>query len=252
MQGTYKFRLYPKKEDEKKLLSVLEICRLLYNSFLAIWNDSEKIPSRYKLQAMLPKMKEEKEGLKKKGRKVGKLRYKKYGQFKSFILNQSGFKVTKTGNRLDKLRISKIGVGLDMGIKSFLTDSDGRQIENPKFYKRTLERIRIEQRKRSRTKKGSKNRAKQIVRLAKLYQKLTNQRDDFLHKLSKLSLVRLINPFMLANCSLYLISYSFHAFFNAHFLLLPRVEISQCHFPFFHFFFSHEHGKRGIYGIGIR
>ncbi len=42
MQITYKFRLYPKKEDEKKLLSVLEICRLLYNSFLAIWNDSEK------------------------------------------------------------------------------------------------------------------------------------------------------------------------------------------------------------------
>ncbi len=101
-------------------------------------------------------MKEEKEGLKKRGRKVGKLRYKKYGQFKSFILNQSGFKVIKTGNRLDKLRISKVGVGLDMGLKSFLTDSDGRQIENPKFYKRTLERIRIEQRKRSRTKKGSK------------------------------------------------------------------------------------------------
>ncbi len=84
---------------------------------------------------MLPKMKEEKEGLKKRWRKVGKLRYKKYGQFNSFILNQSEFKVIKTGNRLDKLRISKIGVGLDMGIKSFLTDSDGRQIENPKFYR---------------------------------------------------------------------------------------------------------------------
>ncbi len=65
MQITYKFRLYPKKEDEKKLLSVLEICRLLYNSFLAIWNDSEKVLSRYKLQAMLPTMKEEHEGLKK-------------------------------------------------------------------------------------------------------------------------------------------------------------------------------------------
>ena len=34
--------------------------------------------------------------LKKKGKKVGKLRYKKYMQFKSFILNQSGFKVIKT------------------------------------------------------------------------------------------------------------------------------------------------------------
>ncbi len=48
----------------------IEICRLLYNSFLAIWNDSDKIPSRYKSQAMLPKMKEEKEGLKKVNTKI--------------------------------------------------------------------------------------------------------------------------------------------------------------------------------------
>jgi len=257
MQTTYKFRLYPKEEQEDKLLSVLEVCRLLYNSFLAIWNDSEKTPSRYELQAMLPAMKEEHEGLKKvnsktlqmvlfmlynnlkalrelkkKGRKVGKLRYKKYGNIKSFILNQSGFKVIKTGNRLDKLRISKVGdvpirahreiegkikqvivkqyksgewyalisvdrevsvvtrtiekvIGLDMGIKFFLSDSDGRQIENPKFYKKTLKRLRIEQRKLSRKKKGSQNRKKEILRLAKLHQRLTNQRDDFLHKLSR-------------------------------------------------------------------
>ena len=257
MQITYKFRLYPSTEEEKKLLFVLELCRLLYNSFLAIWNDSAKIPSRFKLQAMLPAMKEEHEGLKKansktlqmvlfmlynnlkalrelkkKGRKVGKLRYKKYGQFKSFILNQSGFKVTNTGNRFDRLYISKVGeipirmhrdiegeikqvivkqyktgewyalisaekevsmitkaiekvIGLDMGIKFFLSDSDGRQIENPKFYKKTLERIKIEQRKLSRKKKGSNNRKKEILRLAKLHQRLTNQRDDFLHKLSR-------------------------------------------------------------------
>ncbi len=56
---------------------------------------------------------------------------------------------------IDK-KSSVIVQGQSMGIKSFLTDSDGRQIENPKFYKPTLERIRIEQRKRSRTKKGSK------------------------------------------------------------------------------------------------
>ena len=257
MQRTYKFRLYQTKEDEKKLLSVLEICRLLYNSFLGIWNDSEKIPSRYKLQAMLPAMKEEHEGLekvnsktlqmvlfmlynnlkalrelKKRGRKVGRLRYKKYGNVKSFILNQSGFKVIKMDKRLDKLFISKVGdvpirihreiegkikqviikqyktgewyalisvesevsvitrtiekvIGLDVGIKFFLSDSDGRQIENPKFYKNTLDRLRIEQRKLSRKKKGSQNRKKEILRLAKLHQRLTNQRDDFLHKLSR-------------------------------------------------------------------
>jgi len=257
MQTTYKFRLYPGKEDEKKLLFVLEICRLLYNSFLTIWNDSDKIPNRYKLQAMLPAMKEEHEGLKKvnaktlqmvlfmlynnlkalrelkkKGRKVGRLRYKKYGKIKSFILNQSGFKVIKTGSRLDRLYISKVGdipirahreiegeikqvivkqyktgewyalisvdrevsviakvienvIGLDMGIKFFLSDSDGRQIENPKFYKKTLARLQTEQRKLSRKKKGSQNRKKEIICVAKLHQRLTNQRDDFLHKLSR-------------------------------------------------------------------
>lgn len=257
MQITYKFRLYPRKEDEDKLLSILGVCRLLYNSFLSIWNDSEKIPSQNVLQAMLPAMKEEHEGLKKvnsktlqmvlfmlynnlktlrelkkNGHKVGRLRYKKYGRVRSFILNQSGFKVIKTKNRLDKLYISKVGnipirihreiegkikqivikqyktgdwyalvsaekeistiekpidkvVGLDVGIKFFLSDSDGRQIENPKFYKKTLDRIRKEQRRFSRTKKGSQNRKKQILQLAKLYQRLTNQRDDFLHKLSR-------------------------------------------------------------------
>ena len=257
MQVTYKFRLSPSAEEEKKLLFILEVCRLLYNSFLSIWNDSEKIPSRYKLQMMLPAMKREREelkkansktlqmvlfmlyknlkalrGLKKKGRKVGRLRYKKYGRFKSFILNQSGFNIIKTGNRLDRLYISKVGdipirihreiegkikqviikqyktgewyamisvdrevsvitkaiekvIGLDVGIKFFLSDSDGRQIENPKFYKRTLERLRIEQRKLSRKKKGSQNRKKQILKLAQLHQRLRNQRDDFLHKLSR-------------------------------------------------------------------
>ena len=55
MQITYKFGLYPDREQEEKLLFVLEMCRLLYNSLLSIWNSSEKIPSRYTLQPMLPK-----------------------------------------------------------------------------------------------------------------------------------------------------------------------------------------------------
>ena len=76
-------------------------------------------------------------------------------------------------------------IGVDMGVKHFLTDSEGRQIENPKFYQKTLKRIRIEQQNLSRKKKGSKNREKQRKKLAKVYEKLTNQRNDFLHKLSR-------------------------------------------------------------------
>ncbi len=91
MQVTYKFRLYPKKEDEKEGLKKVNSKTLQMVLFM--------------LYNYLKALKE----LKKRGIKVGKLRYKKYGQFKSFILNQSGFKVTKTGNRLDKLRISQVG-----------------------------------------------------------------------------------------------------------------------------------------------
>ncbi|MEM3832113.1 MAG: transposase [Thermoprotei archaeon] len=76
-------------------------------------------------------------------------------------------------------------VGLDVGIKHFLTDSDGRQIENPRFYEKTLRRIRVLQHWLSRKKKGSKNREKQKIKLAKTYEKLVNQRNDFLHKLSR-------------------------------------------------------------------
>lgn len=71
-----------------------------------------------------------------------------------------------------------------MGIKHFLTDSEGRQIENPKFYERVLEKIKMEHKKLSRKKKCSQNREKQRVKLARLYEKLVNQRNDFLHKIS--------------------------------------------------------------------
>ncbi len=76
-------------------------------------------------------------------------------------------------------------IGIDVGLRRFLTDSDGRCIENPKFYKKSLQRIRLEHQKLSRKKKGSRNREKQRVRLARAYEKLVNQRDDFLHKLSR-------------------------------------------------------------------
>ncbi|MDI6859884.1 MAG: hypothetical protein QMC85_05250 [Methanocellales archaeon] len=47
--------------------------------------------------------------LKKNGKKIGKLRFKGKGWFKTFTYNQSGFKVIETGKRLDRLHLSKIG-----------------------------------------------------------------------------------------------------------------------------------------------
>jgi putative transposase len=76
-------------------------------------------------------------------------------------------------------------IGIDMGVHHFATDSDGNRFENPKFLDKTIEKIRKIQKVLSRKQKGSKNREKARKRLAKLYEKLENQRNDFLHKLSR-------------------------------------------------------------------
>jgi len=92
------------------------------------------------------------------------------------------FQVENTPNLLPK---TNRAVGIDVGLKHFLTDSEGTRIENPSFYRRTLEGMKIVQHRLSKKKKGSKNREKQRIKLAKLHERLVNQRNDFLHKLSR-------------------------------------------------------------------
>ena len=75
-------------------------------------------------------------------------------------------------------------MGIDLGVKHFLVDSDGNAFENPLFLENSLEKIKKIQRQLSRKQKGSKNWEKARVKLAKAYEKLYNQRRDFLHKLA--------------------------------------------------------------------
>lgn len=75
-------------------------------------------------------------------------------------------------------------VGVDVGLKTFLTTSRGDKFESPKFLSKKLKKLKRLQRKLSRKQKGSKNREKARLRLARQYQKVTNCREDFLHKLS--------------------------------------------------------------------
>lgn len=75
-------------------------------------------------------------------------------------------------------------VGIDLGLKHFAILSNGIKVDNPKYLFNGLKKLRIEQRSLSRKKKGSKRREKQKLVVAKLYEKITNQRKDFLHKLS--------------------------------------------------------------------
>ena len=79
---------------------------------------------------------------------------------------------------------SKNSLGMDFGLKHFLTFSDGRIIDSPEYFKHTLDKLKKEQRKLSKKQKGSKNKEKQRIKVAKVHQHITNQRQDFLHKLS--------------------------------------------------------------------
>lgn len=75
-------------------------------------------------------------------------------------------------------------VGIDVGIKDFAILSNGEKVENPKYLKNSLKRLKVLQKRVSRKQKGSKNREKAKQRLAKLHEKISNQRNDFQHKLS--------------------------------------------------------------------
>ena len=80
-------------------------------------------------------------------------------------------------------------VGIDVGIKSYAVDSNGKTHENPKYLRKAEAKLRREQRKLSRKEKGSSNREKQRVRLARAHEKVSNRRNYHLHKLST-SIVR--------------------------------------------------------------
>ncbi len=248
--------MYPSGQQEEKMMWTLNKCRLVYNDMLEGLNKQKK-PNRYELQAMLPKFKEQHPELKgvhsnvlqyepyrlfsalrglaqskEKGRKVGRLRFKGKGRFKTFTYNQSGFKVISTGKRCQRLHLSKIGeipirvhrnlrgsikqvtikrypsgkwfammncelqeklkptrnrkkIGIDVGLNSLVHDSDGNRTDHPRCLNKSLKMLKKAQRTHSKKKKGSANRNRQRIIVARIHERVVNQRDDFLHKLSR-------------------------------------------------------------------
>lgn len=75
-------------------------------------------------------------------------------------------------------------VGMDLGIKDFCIMSNGVKIENPKYLKKSLKKLSKLQRQLSRKTKGSSNRNKARIKVARQHEKIANQRKDFLQKLS--------------------------------------------------------------------
>ncbi|EHR78559.1 transposase [Thermococcus litoralis DSM 5473] len=249
---SYRFRIYPSKAQQERMLQHMELCRWLYNELLRAIRENPSL-RRTDTQRLIVELKKEKpelkevyskvlqmvnhqlwnnltvlKVLKKNGHKIGKLRYKTSpNSWKTLNYNQSGFKLDEGRKRLHLSKIGEVpiklhrkikgrikgviikrtksgkwyaifqveeepeplpktgrAVGIDLGVANFVVDSDGNAFENPLFLEKSLERIKKIQRRLSRKQKGSKNWEKERIKLAKAYEKLTNQRNDFLHKLA--------------------------------------------------------------------
>mgnify|MGYP000117774692 CR=1 FL=1 len=134
MNYNYRYRLYPTDEQREALAWTLDTCRQVYNHFLKRLNDADEVPSEYAEKNTLPDLKREWTELqnvhskvlqvvverlydnlrtlsaqKQNGYRVGALRWKGAGWYKSFTYSQSGFKFIETDTRRDRLRLSKIG-----------------------------------------------------------------------------------------------------------------------------------------------
>lgn len=77
-------------------------------------------------------------------------------------------------------------IGLDMGLTSFVTTSDGMKVEAPKFYRKLEHKLKRAHRVVSRRKKGSRRRGKAVLKLQRLMASINDCREDFAHQLSKL------------------------------------------------------------------
>ncbi len=80
--------------------------------------------------------------------------------------------------------LKETAVGIDLGIKDYAILSDGTKFTNPKHLEKAQRKLAWLQKDFARTAKGSKNHEKMRVKVAKCYRTISNQRNDFLHKLS--------------------------------------------------------------------
>ncbi len=75
-------------------------------------------------------------------------------------------------------------IGIDLGLKTFATLSNGEKIDAPKPLKKYMKLLKRRSKQHSRKQKGSNNRSKSVLKLARLHRKIKNIRKDFLHKLT--------------------------------------------------------------------
>lgn len=77
-----------------------------------------------------------------------------------------------------------VDVGIDVGLASLITTSEGEHVAHPRFYRKAQRRLRVAQRRVARRTKGGQNRRKAVVMLQRQHERISNQRKDYLNKLA--------------------------------------------------------------------
>ena len=246
-----RFRIYPNKEQERKINSTLGCCRFVYNKFLSLRDaayEKGEFLGYAKTATMLTqlKKKDEYKFLKKASavalrqalwdldkayrnffskrakhpqfkKKRGRQSYRISNTVKRMIADKNHIKVPKlglvrfkqtlevghirTGTIIktatgkyyialdyefepERAPVTEKRIGIDVGIKVFYTDSNGNTVNNPKYLEKKEMFLKRAQRRFARKKVGSNNRKKQRLRVARVYEKICEQRRDFLQKQS--------------------------------------------------------------------
>jgi putative transposase len=85
-----------------------------------------------------------------------------------------------------KLPYTDLAIGIDMGLKYFMTDSSGNTIENPRYFRKSRGRLKKLQQRLAKKKRKSNRRRKAVKLVAKAHKKTRNQRKDFHHKQARI------------------------------------------------------------------
>ena len=125
--------------------------------------------------------------------KCPRIRIKKHRDFIGMIKSITVSKTTDekyyisllVEEETESINLMDNAIGLDLGIKDLIVDSNGNKYKNHKYLTKSQKKLAREQRKLSLMEKGSSNRNKQRIKAARIHRHINNQRNDYLHKLSK-------------------------------------------------------------------
>jgi len=126
--------------------------------------------------------------------KIGQVKVKRHrpleGKAKTATIKREGDRwyliITCEVEACQKLPSTDLPIGIDMGLKHFMTDSHGDVVDNPRYFRKSRGRLKKLQQRLARKKKKSNRRKQAVKSVALAHQKVRNQRKDFHHKESRI------------------------------------------------------------------